>query len=78
MLPTDLRGHRFAPAELQEIDSLLGRRLAAKKKRDFETADGLQAELRAKGVEVDDRARSWYIRYRDGGRTASSFSVRGW
>ena len=63
--------------QLDRIDQLLGRRLAAKRARDFEKADQLQAELRQLGVEVDDRARQWYVRYGDGERTASSYNVRG-
>ena len=63
--------------QLDRIDELLGRRLAAKRARDFEKADQLQAELRQLGVEVDDRARQWYVRYGDGERTASSYNVRG-
>jgi cysteinyl-tRNA synthetase len=53
-------------------------RIAAKKARDFEKADVLQAELRSLSVEVDDEKRLWYVRYHDGGRAASSFNVRGW
>ena len=63
--------------QLDRIDELLGRRLAAKRARDFEKADQLQAELRQLGIEVDDRARQWYVRYGDGERTASSYNVRG-
>ena len=64
--------------EIEQINALLGRRLAAKKGREFDKADSLQAELRALGVEVDDKRRGWYVRYHEGGRTASSFNVRGW
>ena len=64
--------------EIEQINALLGRRLAAKKGREFDKADSLQAELRALGVEVDDKRRVWYVRYHEGGRTASSFNVRGW
>ena len=39
---------------LAQIDALLGRRLAAKKARDFPRADVLQSELRDLGVEVRD------------------------
>jgi len=70
--------YNLKPDELGRIDALLGKRLAAKKARDFEKADVLQAELRSLGVEVDDEKRLWYVRYHDGGRAASSFNVRGW
>ena len=63
--------------QLDKIDELLGRRLAAKRARDFDRADRLQTELRELGIEVDDKARQWYIRYGDGERTASSYNVRG-
>ena len=36
-----------------------------------------QTELRELGIEVDDKAKQWYIRYGDGERTASSYNVRG-
>lgn len=64
-------------SQMSQIDELLGRRLAAKRARDFERADRLQTELRDLGVEVDDKAREWYIRYHDGERSASSYNVRG-
>jgi len=70
--------YSLRPEELEKVDALLGKRLAAKKARDFDRADALQAELRGMGVEVDDKQRVWYVRYHDGGRAASSFNVRGW
>ena len=63
--------------QLDKVDELLGRRLAAKRARDFDRADLLQTELRELGIEVDDKAKQWYIRYGDGERTASSYNVRG-
>jgi hypothetical protein len=63
------------PEKLERIESLLGIRLAARKARDFERADMLQAELRGLGVEVDEKAKQWYVRYHDGGRAASSFKL---
>ena len=37
------------------------RRHAAKRRRAFQRADELQVELRALGVETDDKAREWRI-----------------
>ena len=74
--PTD--DYVLSEEQIESVDRLLGRRLAAKRARDFDLADALQAELRALGIEVDDKARLWYVRYHDGGRAASSFRVRGW
>ena len=54
-------------AQLAEIDQLISERLAAKKERDFDTADRLQEQLRYLGVEMDDRERVWRYKY-DGGR----------
>ena len=49
---------------LSKINSLLGKRLAFKKKREFGKADNLQSELRTRyGVEVSDKALSWRIAY---------------
>lgn len=67
----------LSSSRCDEIDALLGRRLAAKKARDFQRADALQTELRALGIEVDDRRREWYVRYHEGRRSASSWTVRG-
>ena len=50
------------PSKAEAISSLLGQRLAAKKAREFEKADALQAELRGIGVEVDDKSREWHVR----------------
>lgn len=69
--------YELSQEKLDQIDALLGKRLAAKKARNFDKADEFQTELRALGVEVDDRARSWYVRYSGGTRSASSFNVRG-
>ena len=45
-----------------KIDALLAERLARKKARKFTEADALQFELfETYGVEVDDRARTWYL-----------------
>ena len=44
---------------LEEINDLLARRLEAKMKRAFNTADGLKDQLRAFGVSVDDREKVW-------------------
>jgi len=43
-----------------KIDDLLAQRLAKKKSRCFDEADALQDQLWELGVEVDDRARTWY------------------
>ena len=45
----------------EEIEALVSQRHAAKRRRAFELADDLQAELRALGVETDDKAREWRI-----------------
>ena len=50
-------------AQLAEIDQLISERLAAKKERDFDTADRLQEQLRYLGVEMDDRERVWRYKY---------------
>jgi cysteinyl-tRNA synthetase len=68
--------YEMSEADLAQVDELLGRRLAAKKAREFGRADELQAELRELGVEVDDKRREWYVRYHDGRRSASSWNVR--
>ena len=56
-----------AVSSVAEIDQLISERLAAKKERDFDTADRLQEQLRYLGVEMDDRERVWRYKY-DGGR----------
>ncbi|KAL3911224.1 MAG: hypothetical protein SGILL_007367 [Bacillariaceae sp.] len=43
----------------EEINRLLGERLASKLNRDFMRADAIQAELMQVGVFVDDRNREW-------------------
>lgn len=50
-------------AEAQaRIDAALAERLSLKKARKFTEADALQQELyESLGVEVDDRARTWYL-----------------
>ena len=50
----------IAPETEAQIHRLLATRLAKKKAREFGEADVLQEELWQLGVEVDDRARSWY------------------
>ena len=45
----------------EEIEALVSQRHSAKRRRAFELADDLQAELRALGVETDDKAREWRI-----------------
>jgi hypothetical protein len=50
----------IAPETEAQIHRLLAKRLAKKKAREFGEADVLQEELWQLGVEVDDRARSWY------------------
>ena len=45
-----------------QLDDLLFQRMTAKKKRDYDAADKVQALLRAAGVFVDDRARTYEIR----------------
>ena len=45
----------------EEIEALVSQRHSAKRRRAYELADDLQAELRALGVETDDKAREWRI-----------------
>eukprot|EP00966_Prymnesium_polylepis_P118107 2730685-Prymnesium_polylepis.1 len=49
--------------DLGEIDGLLAERLAFKKQRRFDEADRVQDQLRALGVETDDRNREWRVKY---------------
>ena len=49
-------------AMLEKIDDLLARRLAFKKARQFEDADGLQNQLWDEcSVGVDDKAKTWWV-----------------
>ena len=41
------------------VEGMLARRFAAKKARDFDAADAIQAELRAMGVFVNDKKKTW-------------------
>ena len=41
------------------VDALLARRAAARKEMDYDTADALQAELKALGLYVDDKKRTY-------------------
>ena len=41
------------------VDALLARRTAARKEKDYDTADALQAELKALGLYVDDKKRTY-------------------
>ena len=45
----------------EQIEDLMSQRHAAKRRRAFQRADDLQLELRALGVETDDKAREWRI-----------------
>ena len=45
----------------EQIEDLMTRRHAAKRRRNFQRADDLQVELRALGVETDDKAREWRL-----------------
>jgi len=50
------------PAEgvdVEAIQALLAERADAKKARDFDAADELQAQLKEMGVDMDDRKRTW-------------------
>ena len=48
--------------DIQAIDALLAARIRAKRCRDFGRADELRDELRALGVFVDDRRRTFYCK----------------
>jgi len=41
------------------VTKLLDARIAARRQRDYESADSLRRELNNLGVYVDDKARSW-------------------
>ena len=47
--------------DFEQIEDLMTQRHAAKRRRAFQRADDLQVELRALGVETDDKAREWRI-----------------
>jgi hypothetical protein len=42
-----------------KVNSLIAQRLQCKMSRDFDTADRIRDDLRAMGVEVDDKVRTW-------------------
>ena len=48
-----------APLPTKDIVAIVEARDMAKKKKDFEAADQLRAQLTSHGVSIDDRARSW-------------------
>ena len=43
----------------EQVTKLLDARIAARRQRDYESADSLRRELNNLGVYVDDKARSW-------------------
>lgn len=45
--------------DVAAVDALLARRAAARKEMDYDTADALQAELKALGLYVDDKKRTY-------------------
>ena len=51
-----------APIDVSRVDELLNQRHAAKRAREFPTADALRDSLRAMGVEVMDREKQWRVR----------------
>ncbi len=53
---------QMSAVDQAQLDDLLFQRMTAKKKRDYDAADKVQALLRAAGVFVDDRARTYEIR----------------
>jgi len=55
-------GDRHPVADERAVQDLLSRRFAARQSRDFGTADSVRALLNAKGIEVDDRERTWTVR----------------
>ena len=42
-----------------ELSDLIDRREAARRARDYETSDRIREDLRARGVRLDDRTKSW-------------------
>ena len=43
------------PAPAAEIEDMLARRIQARRSNDFATADAIRVELRALGIDVNDR-----------------------
>lgn len=54
-----------ADVDEARVNRLLEERVAAKRAREYDKADGLRDELRAMGIEVNDKDRCWRVR---GGR----------
>jgi len=54
-----LKGPAPKDVDVAAVEAILERRRGAKKARDFEAADELQAELLAMGVFVNDKERTW-------------------
>lgn len=50
-----------APIDVAKVDDLLSQRVAAKRQRDFTSADALRDQLRSMGVEVQDREKTWRV-----------------
>lgn len=50
-----------------QVDRLLTERVAAKRSREYDTADKIRDDLRAMGVEVADKERTWRVRGSGGG-----------
>jgi 5'-3' exonuclease len=50
-----------APVDEARVHALLAQRLAARVGRQFTDADRLRDELRAMGVEIDDRVKTWRV-----------------
>lgn len=53
--------HGLDESTVRQVESLIARRIRAKKASRFAQADDLREQLRYLGVDVDDRARSWYV-----------------
>lgn len=53
---------RDASVDVDAVDELLVERALLRQCRDFEAADGIHAQLRRLGVEVDDRRKTWASR----------------
>ena len=45
--------------DVEAVEALLEQRAEAKKERDYDTSDALQAQLKEMGVYIDDRKRTW-------------------
>ena len=54
-----LKGAAPAGVDVAAVEELMARRRDAKKAREYDTADALQAELLEMGVWLDDKARTW-------------------